>query len=221
MPDEANQPYTGAWLGLPPDEDSPVSLPVKYRCVILMLLYWAILSAVPLGTSRQAQIGDSLPAWMAVMDLTPFLIVPAFLSLAVRTGAQWRSLMITIYAGLLLNLLMYLLLPANAMWGDLPAAGFHDALVWKGGELREWVVTLPRFSLFWGLAIYVFLSGAEASPILRLLALAWWFLLFLIPVNTGMTGYADILGPLVIMAGILSCMHLAARRKSRRNAPHH
>lgn len=214
MSDQTNQPRSGAWLGLPPEEDRPVSLPVKYRCVILMLLYWAILSAIPLGTSRQAEIGTNFPAWMAVMELTPFLLVPAFLCLAVRTASRWRALMIVIYAGLPLNLLMYLLLPGEAMWGDLPAAGFYDALVWPGGEHREWLVKLPRFSLFWGLVIYVFLTGAGAAPILRLLTLAWWFLLFLIPVNTGMTGYADILGPLIILAGILACMHLADKQKA-------
>lgn len=214
MPYETHQPHSGTWLGLPPDEDNPVRLAVKYRCVILMLLYWGLLSAIPLAASRQAEVGNAIPAWMAAIELTPFLLVPAFLCLAVHTGAQWRALMITIYAGLFLNLLIYLPLPAEAMWGDLPAASFYGSLVWTGGEHREWIVTLPRFSLFWGLVIYVFLSGSGASPILRLLALAWWFLLFLVPLNAGMTGYADILGPLVIMAGILACMHLAAKRRA-------
>ena len=35
------------------------------------------------------------------------------------------------------------------------------------------------------------------------------------PVNTGMVGYADILGPLVIIALVLGCMHLAEKRASR------
>ena len=47
------------------------------------------------------------------------------------------------------------------------------------------------------------------------MALAWWFLLCVAPVNTGMVGYADILGPLVIIALVLGCMHLAEKRASR------
>ena len=80
---------------------------------------------------------------------------------------------------------------------------------------REWLVTLPRFPQFWALVIYVFLSGSGTPPLLRLLALAWWFLLCVAPVNTGMVGYADILGPLVIIALVLGCMHLAEKRASR------
>ena len=78
-----------------------------------------------------------------------------------------------------------------------------------------WLVTLPRFPQFWALVIYVFLSGSGTPPLLRLLALAWWFLLCVAPVNTGMVGYADILGPLVIIALVLGCMHLAEKRASR------
>ena len=59
------------------------------------------------------------------------------------------------------------------------------------------------------------LSGSGTPPLLRLLALAWWFLLCVAPVNTGMVGYADILGPLVIIALVLGCMHLAEKRASR------
>lgn len=180
-----------------------------------MLLYWALLSAVPQGADRYAEIGTVLPAWMGALELTPFLLVPAFLFLAVRTGAQWRALMIAVYAGLLLNLLMNLALPAGAMWGDLPAAGSYGTLVWPGGDHREWLVTLPRFPQLWALVIYVFLSGNGAPPLLRLLTLAWWFLLCVAPVNTGMVGYADILGPLVIIALVLGCMHLAEKRASR------
>ena len=101
------------------------------------------------------------------------------------------------------------------MWGDLPAAGPYGTLVWPGGDHREWLVTLPRFPQFWALVIYVFLCGSGTPPLLRLLALAWWFLLCVAPVNTGMVGYADILGPLVIIALVLGCMHLAEKRASR------
>ena len=211
----SNQPHSGAWLGLPPDEERPVGQGARYRCILLMLLYWALLSAVPQGADRYAEIGTVLPAWMGALELTPFLLVPAFLFLAVRTGAQWRALMIAVYAGLLLNLLMNLALPAGAMWGDLPAAGSYGTLVWPGGDHREWLVTLPRFPQLWALGIYVFLSGNGAPPLLRLLTLAWWFLLCVAPVNTGMVGYADILGPLVIIALVLGCMHLAEKRASR------
>lgn len=214
MPYSTNQPHPGAWLGLPPDEERPVSRAVRYRCILLLLLYWAILSAIPQGADRYAETGSLLPAWMGVLELTPFLLVPAFLLLAVRTAAQWRALMITVYAGLLLNLLMNLALPAETMWGDLPASGSYGTLVWPGADHREWLVTLPRFSRLWALIIYVFLSGSGSSPLLRLLTLAWWFLLCLAPVNTGMVGYGDILGPLVIIALILGCMHLAAKRAS-------
>ena len=160
-----------------------------------MLLYWAVLSAIPQGADRLAEIGTNLPLWMGALELTPFLLVPAFLFLPLRTGAQWRALMITVYAGLFLNLLMNMALPSGAMWGDLPAAGPYGTLVWSGGDHREWLVTLPRFPQFWALVIYVFLSVA--------------------PVNTGMVGYADILGPLVIIALVLGCMHLAEKRASR------
>lgn len=215
MQTPSNQPYSGAWLGLPPDEERPVSRTAKYRCILLMLLYWALLSAVPQGAARYAEIGTVLPAWMGALELTPFLLVPAFLFLTVRTAAQWRALMITVYAGLLLNLLMNLALPVEAMWGDLPAAGSYGALIWPGGENREWLITLPRFPQLWALVIYVFLSGGGAPPLSRLLALAWWFLLCVAPVNTGVVGYADILGPLIIVALILGCMHLAEKRASR------
>ena len=98
----SNQPHSGAWLGLPPDEERPVSRGARYRCIFLMLLYWAVLSAIPQGADRLAEIGTNLPLWMGALELTPFLLVPAFLFLAVRTGAQWRALMITVYAGLFL-----------------------------------------------------------------------------------------------------------------------
>ncbi len=210
----SNQRSSGSWLGLPPDEERPASRAVRYRCIFLTLLYWAVLSAIPQGADCLATIGTDIPLWMGTLELTPFLLVPAFLFLAVRTGAQWRALMMTVYAGLFLNLLMNLALPAGAMWGDLPASGPYGTLVWPGGN-REWLVTLPRFPQFWALVIYVFLSGSGAPPLLRALSLAWWFLLCVAPVNTGMVGYADILGPLVIIALILGCMHLAEKRFSR------
>lgn len=215
MQSPPNQPASGSWLGLPPDEEYPVSRAVRYRCILLMLLYWAVLSAIPQGTGCLAKIGTHIPLWMGALELTPFLLVPAFLFLAVRTGAQWRALMMTVYAGLFLNLLMNLALPADAMWGDLLAAGPYSTLVWPGGDHREWMVTLPRFPQFWALVIYVFLSGRGARPLLRLLSLAWWFLLCVAPVNTGMVGYADILGPLAIIVLVLGCMHLAEKRPSR------
>jgi len=88
-----------------------------------------------------------------------------------------------------------------------------------GGSLRHACLArrrppLPRFSSFWSLLIYVSLSSAGTSPILRLLALVWWFLLCLAPINTGIMGYADLLGPLVIIAAILACMHLADKRNA-------
>lgn len=82
----SNQPHSGAWLGLPPDEERPVGRGARYRCILLMLLYWALLSAVPQGADRYAEIGTVLPAWMGALELTPFLLVPAFLFLAVRTA---------------------------------------------------------------------------------------------------------------------------------------
>ena len=97
----------------------------------------------------------------------------------------------------------------------LDALTTYGTLVWPGGDHREWLVTLPRFPQLWALVIYVFLSGNGAPPLLRLLALGWWFLLCVAPVNTGMVGYADILGPLVIIALVLGCMHLAEKRASR------
>ena len=148
MQSSPDQPSSGAWLGLPPDEERPVSRGARYRCIFLMLLYWAVLSAIPQGADRLAEIGTNLPLWMGALELTPFLLVPAFLFLAVRTGAQWRALMITVYAGLFLNLLMNMALPSGAMWGDLPAAGPYGTLVWPGGDHREWLVTLPRFPQF-------------------------------------------------------------------------
>ena len=172
MQSSPDQPSSGAWLGLPPDEERPVSRSVRYRCIFLMLLYWSVLSAIPQGADRLAEIGTNLPLWMGALELTPFLLVPAFLFLAVRTGAQWRALMITVYAGLFLNLLMNMALPSGAMWGDLPAAGPYGTLVWPGEDHREWLVTLPRFPQFWALVIYVFLSGSGTPPLLRLLALA-------------------------------------------------
>jgi len=119
----SNQHSSGSWLGLPPDEERPVSRAVRYRCIFLTLLYWAVLSAIPQGADCLATIGTDIPLWMGTLELTPFLLVPAFLFLAVRTGAQWRALMMTVYAGLFLNLLINLALPAGAMWGDLPASG--------------------------------------------------------------------------------------------------
>ncbi|MFR4223209.1 MAG: hypothetical protein ACLT38_05860 [Akkermansia sp.] len=57
---------------------------------------------------------------MGALELTPFLLVPAFLFLAVRTGAQWRALMITVYAGLFLNLLMNMALPQAPCGATFP-----------------------------------------------------------------------------------------------------
>lgn len=164
MPYSTNQPHPGAWLGLPPDEERPVSRVIRYRCILLLLLYWAILSAIPQGADCYAETGSLLPAWMGVLELTPFLLVPAFLLLAVRTAAQWRALMITVYAGLLLNLLMNLALPAETMWGDLPASGSYGTLVWPGADHREWLVTLPRFSRLWALIITSSSPGAALPP---------------------------------------------------------
>lgn len=214
MPHPPHQPSSGAWLGLPPGTDKSVGRSVKYRCILLILLYWGILSSIPQGGSRLADVGTVVPAWIAILELTPALFVPAFLCLAVRTGAQWRELMIAVYAGLALNLLLNLVLPADVSWGDLPAAGLYGTLVWTAENQREWLVTLPRFSMFWSLLIYVFLSGSGTAPLLRLLALAWWALLCLAPINTGLIGYADILGPLLIISVILFGMRLAAKRTS-------
>ena len=47
MQSSPDQPSSGAWLGLPPDEERPVSRGARYRCIFLMLLYWAVLSAIP------------------------------------------------------------------------------------------------------------------------------------------------------------------------------
>lgn len=112
-------------------------------------------------------------------------------------------------------LLMNLALPAEPCGATSPQPAPTARLSGPGGDHREWLVTLPRFPQLWTLVIYVFLSGNGAPPLLRLLALAWWFLLCVAPVNTGMVGYADILGPLVIIALVLGCMHLAEKRASR------
>ena len=122
--------------------------------------------------------------------------------------------MIAAYAGLALCLLLDLSLPADGSWGDLPLTGHYGTLAWPADGHCEWLITLPRFSTFWSLLIYVSLSSAGISPILRLLALAWWFLLCLAPINTGIIGYADLLGPLAIIAAILACMHLANKNGS-------
>ena len=58
-------------------------------------------------------------------------------------------------------------------------------------------------------------SSPAAEPRPCFACWAWWFLLCVAPVNTGMVGYADILGPLVIIALVLGCMHLAEKRASR------
>lgn len=44
---EQNAPAAfGTWLNLPPPGDERVGPAVKYRCTLLLLLYWGILSAV-------------------------------------------------------------------------------------------------------------------------------------------------------------------------------
>lgn len=214
MPNKTRQSHFRAWLNLPLPGDKRVRPAVKYKCALLLLLYWGILSAIPQAANNVAEVGSSLSPWIAALELTPFILVPAFLSLVPRTGSQWRTLMIAAYAGLALCLLLNLSLPADGSWGDLPLTGRYGMLAWPADGHREWLVTLPRFSTFWGLLIYVSLSGSGTSPLLRLLALAWWFLLCLAPINTGIIGYADLLGSLAIIAAILACMNLADRRGS-------
>ena len=200
MPNKTHQPHFGTWLNLPPPGDERVGPAVKYRCTLLLLLYWGILSAVPQAGNNVMEVGPSFSPWIAALELTPFILVPAFLCLVPRTGSQWRALMIAAYAGLALCLLLNLSLPSHGSWGDLPLAGPYGTLAWPADGHREWLITLPRFSSFWSLLIYVSLSSAGTSPILRLLALVWWFLLCLAPINTGIMGYADLLGPLVILS---------------------
>ena len=214
MPNKTHQPHFGTWLNLPPPGDERVGPAVKYRCTLLQLLYWGIQSAVPQAGNNVMEVGPSFSPWIAALELTPFILVPAFLCLVPRTGSQWRALMIAAYAGLALCLLLNLSLPSHGSWGDLPLAGPYGTLAWPADGHREWLITLPRFSSFWSLLIYVSLSSAGTSPILRLLALVWWFLLCLAPINTGIMGYADLLGPLVIIAAILACMHLADKRNA-------
>lgn len=214
MPNKTRQSHFRAWLNLPPPGDKQVRPAVKYKCALLLLLYWGILSAIPQAANNVAEVGSSFSPWIAALELTPFIFVPAFLSLVPRTGSQWRTLMIAAYAGLALCLLLNLSLPADGSWGDLPLTGRYGMLAWPADGHREWLVTLPRFSTFWGLLIYVSLSGSGTSPLLRLLALAWWFLLCLAPINTGIIGYADLLGSLAIIAAILACMNLADKRGS-------
>lgn len=204
------------WLGLPPDTERPVPRFVKYRCTLLLLLYWGVLSHIPQGASLSVKIGIDFPFWGAALLMSPFIIVPAFLLLAVKTGTQWRYLMLTVYAGLMMNLLMNLIFSTEDIWGDLPAIGSCITLTYISDSYREWLISLPRFSYLWALIIYVFLSSNKTSPLLRLLSLAWWGLMWLIPINTmGMIGYADILGPLFIIAIILIFTHL-----SKKSFPH-
>lgn len=200
------------WLGLPADTERPVPRFVKYRCTLLLLLYWAVLSHIPQGVPLSVKIGIDFPFWRAALLMSPCIIVPVFLLLAVKTGTQWRSLMLTVYAGLMMNLLMNLMFSTEDIWGDLHAIGSCITLTYISDSYREWLISLPRFSYLWALIIYVFLSGNKTSPLLRLLSLAWWGLLWLIPINTmGMIGYADILGPLFIIAIILIFTHLSKK----------
>lgn len=82
MQSSPDQPSSGAWLGLPPDEERPVSRGARYRCIFLMLLYWAVLSAIPQGADRLAEIGTNLPLWMGALELTP--------SCWCRPSCSWR-----------------------------------------------------------------------------------------------------------------------------------
>ena len=123
MPNKTHQPHFGTWLNLPPPGDERVGPAVKYRCTLLLLLYWGILSAVPQAGNNVMEVGPSFSPWIAALELTPFILVPAFLCLVPRTGSQWRALMIAAYAGLALCLLLNLSLPSHGSWGDLPLAG--------------------------------------------------------------------------------------------------
>lgn len=76
------------------------------------------------------EVGPSFSPWIAALELTPFILVPAFLCLIPRTGSQWRALMIAAYAGLALCLLLNLSLPSHGSWGDLPLAGPYGTLAW-------------------------------------------------------------------------------------------
>lgn len=203
MQQKSITPSIIAWIILPPPTNNIAPLRVKYVRILLLLLYWSILSSLTPWDNPPLTVGDGIPPGMAALMLTPYLIIPAFLCMAVHTDRQWRSLMIPIYIGLLLNLGLTLIIPANASWGDLPAIGSCGALAWPRDIHSEWIITLPCFSLFWGLLIYIFLRGNTKSSILHLVVMIWWVTLFLAPLNTGIIGYADILGPLLITAAIL------------------
>ncbi len=195
---------TGLFFGLPPDTETPVACGIKYRCALLMLLFWALTGYIVGAPDKNV---GHIPFWITLLILTPYLIVPAFLLLKNRTAAQWRELMIVIYGGLSLLTLLQLTLPLTAPWGDLPAACQYGSIVLQSPS-SAWEVTLPRFSCFWGLLIYVSLASDKVHPLLRLLTLLWWAALCLAPINTGLVGYMDLLVPLLILTIILPIMNV-------------
>ncbi len=115
--------------------------------------------------------------------------------------------MLAVYAGLSTLTLLNLFLPTTADWGDLPISCPYGSIVLTG-HTSSWLIALPRFSVYWGLLIYVSSASNKSRPVLRLCALIWWGALCLAPINTGLIGYMDLLAPLLVLAAILLVMNL-------------
>lgn len=214
MNDHLDATKTHTMFPLFPDTDTPVHRPAAYAGTLLLLAFWLTLSVIPHGNGQTAIVGPALSPAIAMLALSPYVVIPAFLLFAVRTNRQWRFLIMTVPAGMVLNLALLLLLPASSGEQLPPLQNIYNSLQWNISPDQTWAIALPGFSTFWSIMIYAFFSSGGTNRLLRIPALAWLLALCLAPINTGLVGHADILGSLVIAACVLACMHLTGKRRS-------
>lgn len=200
-------PVLARFLGILPDCDEPVSYGTRLRLTSLALVFWLIGSLVA-GTSfyQPIYVGQALPLWIALCYLSPSFIIPIFLYYCLKTAEQWRAFMLCLYLSLPIYLGAFLLIPPTFSLGDLPTLPAYSHLVFANTSSNPTSVievTLPIAPLLWILLIHIHVSSNFPKSWVKLITLAYWGALTLIPINTGLISYLDILFPPCLLGLII------------------
>lgn len=195
------------FLGILPNCNVPVSHGTRIRLTSLALGFWVICSLVA-GTSfyQPIYVGQALPLWIALFYLSPSFVIPVFLYYCLKTAEQWRAFMLCLYFSLPIYLGILLLISPTFSLGDLPTLPAYSHVVFTNtfstpASVIE--VTLPVAPLLWSLLIHVHVSSNFPKSWVKLITLAYWGALTLIPINTGLISYLDILLPPCLLGGII------------------
>lgn len=195
------------FLGILPDCDIPVSHGTRLRLTSLALGFWLMSSLLASSSSYQPlDVGQAVPLWIALCYLSPSFVIPIFLYYCLKTAEQWRAFMLCLYLSLPIYLGALLLIPPTFSLGDLPTLPAYSHLVFPSifsDSASAIEVTLPIAPLLWILLIHVHVSSNFPKSWVKLLTLAYWVALTLIPINTGLISYLDILLPPCLLGLII------------------